>query len=286
MRDCNFTKSLTTMDNIKPHIYRRVAQLINQADSLIITAGAGMGVDSGLPDFRGTTGFWQAYPALARSGLRFEEIANPAHFITDPELAWGFYGHRLNLYRSTVPHHGFQIIQKWAEQLPFGAFVFTSNVDGQFKKSGIDPLRVLECHGSIHHLQCLNGCGNRTWSADGFDPTIDTENCLITSPLPTCPNCGSVARPNILMFGDFNWLANRKSEQQERFARWRNRVQSPLVIELGAGTAIPSVRWFGEGQHCPLIRINPRESEVQGECDISIPLGALAGLTAIDELST
>jgi NAD-dependent SIR2 family protein deacetylase len=271
--------------NIKTSL-ERVAQLIAQADSLIITTGAGMGVDSGLPDFRGTAGFWQAYPALARSGLRFEEIANPEHFITDPELAWGFYGHRLNLYRATIPHQGFHILQKLAGQLPYGAFVFTSNVDGQFQKSGIDPLRMLECHGSIHHLQCTTSCGKRPWSADGFNPTIDSDNCRITSPLPTCPNCGSVARPNILMFGDSDWLSERKTEQQQRFLRWRERVQFPVVIELGAGTAIPSVRWFGEGQHCPLIRINPREFEVPRVEDVSIPLGALAGLAAINEMIT
>ena len=47
----------------------------DQADGLLITAGAGMGVDSGLPDFRGTEGFWRAYPALAQAHIRFESIA-------------------------------------------------------------------------------------------------------------------------------------------------------------------------------------------------------------------
>ena len=41
------------------------AELIEQADAIVIAAGAGMGVDSGLPDFRGNEGFWKAYPALA-----------------------------------------------------------------------------------------------------------------------------------------------------------------------------------------------------------------------------
>ena len=40
------------------------AELIEQADALVIAAGAGMGVDSGLPDFRGNAGFWNVYPAL------------------------------------------------------------------------------------------------------------------------------------------------------------------------------------------------------------------------------
>ena len=89
-----------------------------------------MGVDAGLPDFRGTNGFWRAYPALAKSGIHFEEIASPDTFATDPELAWGFYGHRLNLYRRTEPHEGPRILRKWAAWMPHGAFVNTSNVDG------------------------------------------------------------------------------------------------------------------------------------------------------------
>lgn len=80
------------------------ADLIGQADALIIAAGAGMGVDSGLPDFRGQNGFWKAYPALGRAKLDFYEVASPRTFEQDPELAWGFYGHRLQLYRACTPH--------------------------------------------------------------------------------------------------------------------------------------------------------------------------------------
>src|SRR5690348_10067591 len=78
---------------------RQAARAIADADAMLIAAGAGMGVDSGLPDFRGPEGFWRAYPAFAALGLRFEEVANPSWFRRDPALAWGFYGHRLNLYR-------------------------------------------------------------------------------------------------------------------------------------------------------------------------------------------
>ena len=50
------------------------AAAIRSADALLITAGAGMGVDSGLPDFRGNEGFWKAYPVVARLGLSFEDM--------------------------------------------------------------------------------------------------------------------------------------------------------------------------------------------------------------------
>src|SRR5215472_16609198 len=86
---------------------RRAAEAIGAADALVIGAGAGMGVDSGLPDFRGAQGFWRTYPPYAKLGLSFIELANLQWFESDPALAWGFYGHRLNLYRATEPHAGF-----------------------------------------------------------------------------------------------------------------------------------------------------------------------------------
>jgi len=94
----------------------RAAKVIREAEAFIITAGAGMGVDSGLPDFRGDQGFWKAYPAYDRLRISFAECATPRHFADDPHFAWGFYGHRTNLYRDTIPHDGFHIIKKWIER--------------------------------------------------------------------------------------------------------------------------------------------------------------------------
>ena len=133
---------------------RASAEIVASCSGLLIAAGAGMGVDSGLPDFRGADGFWQAYPALKNAGINFMDIANPASFKNRPDLTWGFYGHRLKLYRDTRPHQGFQILKEIGEALSDGYFVHTSNVDGQFQKAGFDPERISEVHGSIHWLQC------------------------------------------------------------------------------------------------------------------------------------
>src|SRR5438445_5570872 len=100
------------------HLLIRAAELLQQADGLIVAAGAGMGVDSGLPDFRGNAGFWQAYPALGAADMEFSQIASPAAFHAQPALAWGFYGHRLKLYRRTRPHAGFALLRHWGEQIP------------------------------------------------------------------------------------------------------------------------------------------------------------------------
>lgn len=261
---------------------QRAAEWMADADSLVITAGAGMGIDSGLPDFRGPEGFWRAYPALGQRRMQFTDIANPAAFRRLPRLAWGFYGHRLQLYRNTLPHQGFALLKRWADGKPHGAFVYTSNVDGQFQKAGFAEDRLIECHGSIHHLQCLSPCSGNILDGSSLQVSLDEAACQWQGPLPTCPDCGNVVRPNILMFDDWEWLPQRVQAQQARYQAWG--AQRPVVIELGAGTAIPSVRRFGESLAAPLIRINPHEPETKGPQAVGLPMGALEALQAIDRL--
>lgn len=268
---------------------KKAASLLCEADGLLITAGAGMGVDSGLPDFRGAEGFWRHYPALRASGIFFEEIASPVHFPEHPELAWGFYGHRLALYRATKPHSGFDILRQIAARLANNAFVFTSNVDGQFQKAGFGEEQIVECHGSIHHLQCLQNCCQDIWSADDFFPEVNVEQCLLLNQAPRCPHCGALARPNIMMFNDWYWMDTRSRQQHHRLRAWLQKTKHPVIIELGAGTAIATVRYFGERQKAPLIRINRDEPEIKKSArNISIPMGARDALTdirtALDEM--
>lgn len=266
---------------------QRAAELIRAADGLVIAAGAGMGVDSGLPDFRGTDGFWAAYPALAKSGIDFQRAASARHFSEMPRRAWGFYGHRLALYRRTIPHAGFALLKKWGDAKPEGCSVFTSNVDGQFQSAGFDTTRINECHGSIHYLQCSAASRPSVWRADQFIPEMDEKACELLGPLPVCPYCAGLARPNILMFEDWDWIGQRAQAQEEQQQAWLATVQRPVVIEIGAGKAIPTVRHFSrrvvQRHNGRLVRINLREAEVSGEYDVGLGLGALAALRLIDE---
>ncbi|WP_410637159.1 SIR2 family NAD-dependent protein deacylase [Amycolatopsis sp. lyj-346] len=257
----------------------RAAELLDGAGALLICAGAGMGVDSGLPDFRGGEGFWRAYPPYARLGLRFEELADPRHFAEDPELAWGFYGHRLELYRKTVPHDGFRLLREFGANLPHGVRVFTSNVDGQFQAAGFAS--VAEAHGSIHHLQCLAGCTDDIRPATDVTVPIDPDTMRAVPPLPSCPRCGGLARPNILMFGDFSWVPDRSQAQLDELTAWRRTARNLVVVELGAGQAVPTVRRYAELASAAtgaLIRINPREPEIRHGRGVSIAAGALETL--------
>ena len=262
----------------------QAAVAVREAEALLIGAGAGMGVDSGLPDFRGPEGFWRAYPALR--GHRFEEMADPSWFERDPSRAWGFYGHRLNLYRQTVPHAGFAILKAWAQTRTTA--VFTSNVDGQFQKAGFLESQICECHGSIHWMQAVHpGRDDEISPADGVEVSVDEDTVRAAAPLPRHPQTGALLRPNILMFGDMHWLPDRTSAQSDRLQEWQASLQGRrlVIIEIGAGTAIPSVRRYCEQMrryNGTLIRNNPREPEGP-RGTLSLAMGGAAALQAIQQ---
>jgi NAD-dependent SIR2 family protein deacetylase len=263
----------------------RAVELLSTADALLVCAGAGMGVDSGLPTFRDDDGFWRAYPPFARLGVGFADLATPARFTTDPTRAWGFYGHRLDLYRRAVPHAGFEALWCWGSAVPAGMGVFTSNIDGLFHRAGFD--RVAEVHGSIHYLQCVQPCSDDVWPADDLVVEVDQESMRAVEPLPRCRNCGRLARPNVLMFGDYHWVGTRTWDTLEALAAWQRDLRDAdlVVVEVGAGTAVRTVRRYAErasGERGALIRINPREPEILDGHGVPVRMGAADALNGID----
>lgn len=292
------------------------AEWLKAAPYIIITAGAGMSVDSGLPDFRGPEGFWRAYPLFKTLGKRFEEMSNPEWFKVNPNLAWGFFGHRLQLYNSTVPHSGYTLLHSWEKDLAKKMFVFTSNVDGAFEKAGFDAAKIVECHGAGTRLQCTNWrCtakyGPYPTPADlGIHVNMETVECP-TEEMPKCPNCGALARPNILMFDDGDCDMRVVTAQEERYDAFIAEIAqtfpqpdadsgaavppSFVVIEFGAGTFVTTIRRTSESLVQTsrgagrLIRVNLREADVPAELAerglaVGLSLGAKACVEQLDAL--
>jgi len=266
------------------------AAALAQADALLVTAGAGLGVDSGLPDFRGNQGFWRAYPAYQSLGLSFAELANPRWFRDDPALAWGFYGHRLNLYRATTPHGGFARLRAWGAACARGAYVLTSNVDHQFQRAGWESDRIVEAHGTLEMWQCLSDCGVGLFAAANDLLSVDPVSFRAAAPLPACPGCGGLARPNVLMFSDDGWDDSRTAAQQRGLERWLVEVGGGhgrlAIIECGAGLAVPTIRAAGEAlarrMDATIVRINPRDPGFSRHA-ICVMTGAAEALARIDD---
>jgi NAD-dependent SIR2 family protein deacetylase len=123
------------------------------------------------------------------------------------------------------------------------------------------------------------------WSSDDINIEI-AKGFKAEEPLPSCPFCGAMARPNILMFGDFGWEYARTNGQRERLVKWMDTIEAEggklAIVEIGAGTAVPTVRntsaQIAKRFNVPLIRINPRESF---GAEIELPMGAVEALNII-----
>lgn len=207
--------------------YVQAARLLQEADVIHITAGAGMGVGSGLGTFRGqAAGVW---PPLERLKLEFPEMSNPNRFRDEdkigPKLAWSFWKWRYCAYTGNPPHNGYEILKSWSDSKPIPSFVFTSNIDGHFESSGF---AVVECHGTVKWLQCQRKnrtCPNNEllWQPEKNEiegMKIDPKTDEVIGPMPTCKGCGGIARPAVLMFGDGQVLDTRIEEQGEAYMKW------------------------------------------------------------------
>ena len=292
------------------------AALIRECDALLVCTGAGMGVDSGLGTFRGkNAGVW---PPLLKRGLDFSEVSDPQWFEDDAHFAWAFWKFRHDAYTQAPPHRGYSLLREWAEGKPHGMFSFTSNIDGHWFEAGVPEDRCWEVHGTVRHLQCTDdSCcappepgGEEGAAKDsartGSWPTADALAGLREDPetnrivggaevLPRCRNCGGLARPNVLMFGDWNHETTRSDAQEAAYEAWQAEITAGgpapkvAVIEIGAGMAVPTVRM--EAQHAadqwnaPLIRLNLETPQVEHlkQPGVSIAIGALEALVKIDE---
>lgn len=278
------TKTGTADADLKAAI-RQAANWIAGADALLILAGAGMSVDSGLPDYRGPKGLWANYPILVRRQLDPQVLARPDAFRSMPRVAWGFYGHRLRRYRLSQPHEGHRLLSKWSEACRHGAHVLTTNVDGLFQRAGFDAKRVAEANGSLHYLQCLDNCQGEVWRDANWSPEVDETICELVNELPRCPDCGGIARPNVLMFADWNWVGDRAATQQARLEGWLAETSNLVVIEIGAGTVVDTLRRYTSrlqaNQEIKVVRINPADALLLDDRSVVLTGTASTMLSAI-----
>jgi NAD-dependent deacetylase len=151
-----------------------------------VLTGAGVSAESGVPTFRGDGGLWKQY--------RAEELATPLAFARDPRLVWEWYGWRRGIVRGCAPN-GAHVALAEAARVRSDFRIITQNVDGlHVAVSKADADRPLELHGSLFRTRCTQ-CSARWDDRSDVDPTsLET--------LPKCEACGSLARPDIVWFGE------------------------------------------------------------------------------------
>lgn len=265
------------------------AEALKQADVIVIGAGAGMSVDSGIAPYRGPDGVYQITAPSLEEPIPYDDLITGPRFERDPALAWGFLIHVARMTARATPHTGYEILLDWTKRKR-DAWVYTSNVDRLFVRAGFDPARLTEIHGSRQRLQCSKPCRRETWDAGNLAAlAYDPDSMLLLEEPPRCPWCGALARPNTLLFDDARWVNEPTRARENALTDW---LQAQLgrrvvVLEIGAGPTVPNVRFqcerYARGFGATLVRINP--GHPQGPAGtISIPLGARDALVRLAAL--
>ena len=254
------------------------SQLINDADVIVIFAGAGMGVDSGLEQYRGTNGLWTKSILINNKEIPYQDLLCHESFDNFPEESWAFIAYLIDKYKNTNPHKGFEILLDLVKEKEY--FIVTSNCDGQFQKAGFDLEKIWECHGSIFNMQCMDILERNVYQTPKL--IVDKERMVLMSDLPKCPKCGLNCRPNMYLFYDWFWVSDNSIKQQIRFNTWgkiiKEKSNKIVALEIGAGKTIDTLRKNARtftSDKIPLIRINPFDFEVQNSNQISIPICAV-----------
>ena len=161
----------------------RARELLDHATAVAVLTGAGISAESGIPTFRDAlTGLW--------ANFRPEDLATPEAFEANPKLVWDWYAWRRGAVANALPnagHRALVAIERQCREHQVDFTLITQNVDGLHWAAG--SLRVVELHGNIRRVKC-------------FDQGHAVDRWEAGEQVPTCPQCGSLLRPDVVWFGE------------------------------------------------------------------------------------
>jgi NAD-dependent deacetylase len=159
----------------------RAAELLSNARHGVALTGAGVSTESGLPDFRSSSGLW--------AGVDPTEVATMTAFRRSPEKFYDFYRSRLAMLAGALPNPAHLALVD-LETNGMMVAVVTQNIDGLHQAAG--SRRVIELHGNLREAACPD-CG---W----IGPIAVVTEALAQKRLPGCGRCGRRVKPNVVLF--------------------------------------------------------------------------------------
>jgi NAD-dependent deacetylase len=179
---------------------------------LLVSTGAGVSAESGVPTFRGSSGLWESH--------RVEDVASPEAFRRDPALVWRFYSQRRETALTCAPNPGHQALAQVEKRLGDRFLLITQNVDDLHRRAGSE--RIVELHGNLFLTRCAR-CDR---------PPFRDERTYPAEP-PRCSECGKgLLRPHIVWFGEM--LDPAGFDHIERFLEEGGRHR---LVFLAVGTS-------------------------------------------------
>ncbi|MBN2557742.1 MAG: NAD-dependent protein deacylase [Clostridia bacterium] len=165
-------------------MYDDAAAIIRDSENIVFFTGAGISTESGIPDFRSSSGLYTENDYL---GYPPEMILSKKFFDARPDIFYKYYFEKI-IHRYARPNRGHKAMAGFEGRK--NVSVVTQNIDGLHQAAGSG--NVVELHGSVHANRCMN-CGEE-FSLDyvlGFCPGI-----------PVCCACGFTVRPAVTMYGE------------------------------------------------------------------------------------
>jgi len=167
----------------EPILY--AAELIKQSRRSVVLTGAGFSTPSGIPDFRSEgTGLWSKVNSM--------DVASLDTFRKAPEKFYGWVRPLLGQILEAEPNPAHRAIAR-LEAAGMVRTVLTQNIDILHQKAG--SKNVIELHGTLRTVSCSH-CF-RQFDSDGFIETLVRDGTL-----PRCPDCGSLLKPDVILFGE------------------------------------------------------------------------------------
>ena len=158
---------------------RQAVDALAQAQHVIALTGAGISVESGIPDFRSPTGLWAQYPP--------EKYATIEGYVRNPDEVWKLWYQLGKMLQDIQPNSGHRSLAA-LEELGLLRGVITQNIDNLHQEAGNS--HVVEFHGNNSHLRCMQ-CHKR----------IPLNLELPGDKAPRC-DCGGLMKPDVVLFGE------------------------------------------------------------------------------------
>lgn len=157
------------------------SQWIRESKRIVFFGGAGVSVESGIPDFRSVDGLYSQkfeYPP--------ETMLSHDFFMRRPEAFYRFYRDKM-IIKGAKPNPLHMKLAQWEAEGKLSAIV-TQNIDGLHRAAG--SKNVYELHGSTLRNYCMK-CGRKY----GVEAVCGRE------PVPKC-ECGGIIRPDVVLYGE------------------------------------------------------------------------------------
>lgn len=238
-----------------------LARILSHSSDIVFFGGAGISTESGIPDFRSSAGLYAKATPFAPPP---EYLLSKDCLEQDPAAFFDFHRTSL-LHPQARPNRGHLALAR-LEQAGHLRCVVTQNIDGLHQAAG--SRSVLELHGSAHRNTCV-GCGRQQ----------DMHFMLASSGVPACPDCGSMVRPDVVLYGEaLDPVVVRASVEA---------VSSCDVLVVG-GTSLnvyPAAGLVDHFQGSQLVLVNREATAWDHRADLVVhePLGDVLG-QAVDEL--